>query len=591
MESFDSPPAFDDGWVTQCDAVVESNGGVPPHINYGSQETYAHAIVIDADTKAAMERHLQEHASDMASRFAVLRYLWIAQQPSGAAEDESAAEETVGVDARDALRGLIDRLAPESISTREQAMWEFKQAFILLQWQRLKRLAGCRDLANLSSDDLNLLLGRALWLCNSWHWGSVILSLVTGNQDDDLPWERLIDGDQLVVSSSAGLPPELHETALSRDLVLDAIACLRKVQSDLMGPHWGILADCEAMTGMPGQCAEIWEKHGVEILTPVAQALGRSPADVVSLPDYQFLIADLWEQAGRTDKVIETLELVRSRDLTLRGVSRRLADCYLLKGDPEAADRCIRDEAKRDEVFREDSIVRLLLRQSGRNEEAEQRLQAVQEEYEAGSAASGQRATIQNVLQLAWKPFVRLSADVQSRWVMALHWCYGEHPAAFSETERAGRAIGDCTQALETHLRESLFEPLRGGADAPTQTEIRLLADTFRPLRSFLEKTGPIDLGAMLHAVSSASPSVAGVIKRFWDLLKKRSASPYGLQDGKYREIPNIRNPNAHDCRPGVSVISMEKARHCIELCQEFLTILETPPPPPPRPGQPVPRR
>src|ERR1035441_2277186 len=280
MEFLDFPPVFDDDWVAQCDALAESNGGIPPHINYGSGETYAHHIVIEADATAAMEQHLQERASDMASRFAVLCYLWTARQASWAADDEEIpAEKAVRAEAHRALLDFVDRLAPESIGTPEQAMWEFKQAFILLHWERLKRLGErYKVLAGLSKDDLKLRLGRALWFCNSRHWASVILSLVTGQTDEDLAWEPLIDGDQLLVSSSAGLPPESHEAALSKDLVLYAIDCLRNVQPETMGPHWGILADCEAMMGRPGQCAEIWEKHGTEILEPVAQLLARLPA-------------------------------------------------------------------------------------------------------------------------------------------------------------------------------------------------------------------------------------------------------------------------------------------------------------------------
>jgi tetratricopeptide (TPR) repeat protein len=585
MEFSDFQPAFDDGWIAQCDALVESNGGIPPHINYGSGETYAHAIAVDADTTAAMEQYLREHASDMASRFAVLRYLWTSWLAGSAADDENAVEEAVRAEAHTALLDFVGRLAAESIATPGQAMWEFKQAFILSQWERLKRL-GRRyaTLAGLSRDDLPLLLARALWCCNSRHWASVTLSLVTGREDEDLAWEPLIDGDQLLVSRAAGLPPEPHEAALSKDLVLFAIDCMRNVQPETMGPHWGILADCEAMMGMPGRCAEIWEKHGAEILKPVAQALGRLPVDVLSGRDYQFPIADLWEEAGRADKAIETLEALRSRRPSLQGVNRRLADCYLLRGDLESAAQRIQDEAKCDEVFREDSIVRLLLRQCGKAEEAERRLKDAQEKYESSPLSTGQRTAIRNVLQLTWKPFARLSLDVQSRWIMALHWCYGEHPSAFSDTERAGRAIGDCTAAFEAHLRESVFEPLRDGA---TQAEIRLLPERFQKLRSFLSG-GKTNLGEMLDAIAHAKPAISGTIKRLWDLLNKSSSRPYALQDTKYLEIPSIRNRNAHDCRIGVTGISIEEARRCIDLCQEFLTILETPPPPPPRPGQPV---
>jgi hypothetical protein len=517
----------------------------------------------------------------MASRFAVLRYLWTAWLASSPADDEEhAAEKAVRAEAHRALLDFVDRLAPESFATKDQAMWEFKQAFILGQWERLKRLAGHKDLASLSSDDLNLLLARALWLRNSWHWGRVILSLVTGHQDEELPWEPLIDGDQLLVSSAAGLPPESHEADLSKDQVLDAIACLRKVQPESMGPHWGILADCEAMTGMPGQCAEIWEKHGIEILKPVAQALGRSPADVVSLPYYQFPIADLWDEAGRADKVIETLEALRSRRSNLQGVNRRLVDCYLRRGDPETAAQRAQDEAKCDEVFREDSVVRLLLRQCGKAEEAECRLKEAQEKYESSPLSTGQRTAIRNVLQLTWKPLARLSRDIQEAWISGLHWCYGQHSEEISDGERAGLAVFSCSRAFETHLQETLFEPLRR---AVTRAEIDSLPDT--PLKSFLKGRTSASLAVMLNEVVSAKANISDVSKKLLDLLNQRCSNADALRHEKYDPIPDLRNPNAHDCRPGVTGLSIEKARQCIELCHEFLTILETPPTSAPRPG------
>jgi len=366
----------------------------------------------------------------MVSRFTVLRFLWTAQQAGGLPDDEeNAADKATRAKAHKALLEFVDRLAPESVTTPVQTMWEFKQAFILSCWERLRRLGGrYQTLKNLSRDDLNLLLGRTLWLSNSWHWAKVILSLVSGRQTEDLAWEPFIDGDQLLVSSLAGLPPEPHEAALSKDLVLEAIAYLRKVQPESMRPHWGI--------------------------KPVAHANGRSPADILSLPDYQFPIANLWEEAERTAKVIETLESVRMRYPHLQGVNRTLVDCYLQLGDSETAAQRIQDEANRDEAFREDSIVRLFLRQCGKAQEAERHLKEELEKYESSPNSSGQRTAIRNVLLLTWKPFVRLSPDVQSRWIMPLHWCYGEYPAAaFSDTERAGRAIGDCIVAFETHLR------------------------------------------------------------------------------------------------------------------------------------------
>ena len=413
----------------------------------------------------------EKQASDMVSRFTVLRFLWtawIAQRASGQSEDEEdVADKATRVEAHKDLLEFVDRLAPESIATPEQAMWEFKQAFILFHWERLKRLGGrYQTLAGLSNDDLNLLLGRALWLSNSWHWAKVILSSVSGHQTEDLAWEPFIDGDQLLVSSLAGLPPESHGAALSKDLVLESIACLRKVQPESMGPHWGILADCEAMTGMPGQCAEIWEKHGIEILKPVAHANGRSPADILSLPDYQFPIANLWKEAERTNKVIKTLELLRGR---YPGVNRTLVDCYLRIGDLETATLRAQDEAKDDEVFREDSIVRLLLRQCGKAEEAERHLKRKRKRNTRVVPTVPGRGQQSGSAPHDLEALRSVVADVQSRWVMALHWCYGEHPAAFSDTEWAGRAIGDCTVAFEIHLQETLFEPLRR---AVTETEI-----------------------------------------------------------------------------------------------------------------------
>jgi|HubBroStandDraft_1064217.scaffolds.fasta_scaffold00355_3 hypothetical protein len=161
---------------------------------------------------------------------------------------------------------------------------------------------------------------------------------------------------------------------------------------------------------------------------------------------------------------------------------------------------------------------------------------------------------------------------------MALHWCYGELPAAFSDTERAGRAIGDCTQALETHLRERLFEPPR---KAVTQTEIDSLPDT--PLRSFFEGRTSASLAAMLNEVVAAKEANSKVSKKLLDLLNERSSNAYALRHEKYDEIPHLRNANVHDCRQSVTMISMENARRCIELCQEFLTFLEAPPTTPPR--------
>ena len=103
-----------------------------------------------------------------------------------------------------------------------------------------------------------------------------------------------------------------------------------------------------------------------------------------------------------------------------------------------------------------------------------------------------------------------------------------------------------------------------------------------------------IGLGTMLAAIAFADPRRAGVYKRLWDILYKRSSRVSELQGEKWSEIGRIRNPGSHESRREISGASLERARHCTELCHEFLSILESPSVPPPsatRPGQPVPRR
>ena len=345
--------------------------------------------------------------------------------------------------------------------------------------------------------------------------------------------------------------PNLHE-AVTKDVVLEAISSLSKVRPEIMGAHWGILADCYAMTHDPGGCAKIWEDHGVEIVTPLAISTGRSVGDILSEPDLQLQIADLWAAAKNPQKEIETLESLRSRHPRLQGVNRRLADCYISAGDLNAATQRIQNEAGCDEAFSEDPIVRLLLRQCGNAKEADRRLEEARERYENSPASGGQRSVIRNVLQLTWKPFVGLSPAIQEDWVRGLHWCYGEHPPSFDETERAEEAVYRCSRALESHLREKLFEPLR---EAATATEIKQLPNAFEPLRHFLEKRSAaqvelseqhITLTVMLDAVASAGPSVSGVIKRLWELLNKRSSKPLRVEEqeiSEYRSHPESQRP------------------------------------------------
>lgn len=596
-------PDFDQDWIVQCEAVVSTNGGIPPSIavpvHHGRVSYAFQGTIVSQENRSAMKEYLDARRSDIFSRFVVLHYLWAAAHASAPqdclnADDllnggldaaQVAANERLRRAVRPILDDFVDQLPPESIPTAEQVMWEFNQAVILLHWERLKRLAEqYRKVTDQPADTSDLMLARALWLPNSEFWAEFILALVSGAQAANMFWEEFIErGYQGVHFLSSCFPPESHKPALSKAAVIEAIACLEKVQSESLGPHWGILADCRAMVGAPEECAKIWEQHGVEILKPAADLTGRPADEILLLPSYQFPIADLWAEAGRSDKEIQVLESLRRQHPRLAGVNRRLAECYLQtdKPDFDAAIQRVQEEAGCDEAFSEDSIVRLLLRQCGNADEADRRLKEAREKYENSPSSGGQRTAIRNVLQLSWKPFVGLSPRVQEDWVKGLQWCYGEHTPDFDETERAEEAIYRCCRAFENHLRERLFEPL---CEAALPTEIKLLPNAFEPLRSFLEKRSAIALTAMLDAVSNAGPSVSGVVKRLWDLLGKRSFNPYELRSKKYLDIARIRNRNVHESRPMLSGLTLGDARHCIELCTEFLSVLETPPP---RPGRP----
>jgi hypothetical protein len=380
----------------------------------------------------------------------------------------------------------------------------------------------------------------------------------------------MLDGDPLTISQATASPPESHEP-LNRDLILDAIASLRKVSPANMGPHWGILADCEAMTDSPDQCAWIWEEHGAEILQPWSETAEISGTDVMRLPDYQLRIADLWEEADRPEKAIHTLESLRRTHPRLQGVSRRLAELYIRRNDLDTAVQRIRDEAGCDEVFHADSIVRLLLWTRSSSEEARNRLIAEQEKYQSRPSSIGQRTAIRNVLRLAWKPFDQLASSVQDGWVQGLWWCYGEHSGEFPETERADHAVRECTRAVETHLRESVFEKLR---ETARPTDIACLPKGFQPLQRFLQKKDNIDLGVMLDAIQNAFPNSSGVLKALWDLLCKRSSSPRYLREKRFDMIRQHRNPPSHDLR---LLPSLAEANGCLGLCEDFLSTLEQP--------------
>lgn len=399
-------------------------------------------------------------------------------------------------------------------------------------------------------------------------------------EEGDVAWEKVLDGDLRTISQATAPPPESHE-ALNRDLIEVAVASLRDVPPNNMGPHWGILADCAAMTDSPDQCALIWEEHGAEILQPWAETEGRSGTQALRLPDYQLPIADLWERAGRPEKAIEALDALRRTNPRLQGVNRRLAELHIRRNDLDTAVQRIRDEAACDEVLHADSIVRLLLWAQSGSEEARTKLLEGQERYQNSQSNVGQRTAIRNVLRMAWRPFDQLSPSVQEDWVRGLWWCHGEHSGEIPETERADEAVSKCARAVETHLREKIFEPLRATA---RRTDIDSLPRSFQPLQVFLQKNRDhIELGVMLDAIQNVRPSSSGAPKTLWDLLFKRSSSPVSLQDRRFDKIRQLRNPASHDSR---SQPSIAEAVECVHLCEEFLSIMEQPPQPRLGPGR-----
>ncbi len=588
MEFPNTLPGFDEGWISQSDAIVAAHGGIPPHLSYrrADYEVDAGRILVDDEIEKAIADHVQRRGSDLPSRFAALNYLWTADCAGFARsceeDDDDSPVPVSGRVAHMALRRLVDRLDPESISTPEQAAWEFKQALILGNGDRLRRLGERRRaLGGMSSDDLNLLMGRAFWFPNSQHWASFYAQVAgVPVRVGDASWEAVLDGDRLAVSQAAALPPETHEPQ-DRDLIVDAIASLRKVSPGSMGPHWGILADCEAMTDSPDQCASIWEQYGAEILQPFAETEKCSGASLLSLPDYQLRIADLWEEADRPEKAIETLESLRRTRPRLQGVNRRLVELYIGRNDLDLAVRRLRDEADCDEVFHADSIVRLALWAQQDSEEARAKLLEQRDRYQSYSSNVGQRTAIRNVLCLVWRPFDQLSPSVQEDWVRGLWWCHGEHSGELSESERARDAVTNCARALETHLREKVFERLR---ETAKPTDVGCLPKGLQNLQDYLKRNkAQVELGVMLDAVQSSSPTSSGVAKALWDLLCKRSSNPHSLRDPRFDRIRKLRNSASHDSRLGPSI---EEAKECLRLCEEFLSILEQPPQPRPVPGR-----
>src|SRR5205823_2801865 len=110
------------------------------------------------------------------------------------------------------------------------------------------------------------------------------------------------------------------------------------------------------------RAASIWEDHWKEILKPFADTMGVPVVDLRLPEEKQFQIADLWERAGRPDKVIQVLELLRAKRPGLQGVNRRLFEIYSRQGDDALAFERFREEADCDEAFGEDPIVSFALR-------------------------------------------------------------------------------------------------------------------------------------------------------------------------------------------------------------------------------------
>jgi hypothetical protein len=588
---------------------VDANRGIPNITApvYPGWTTYAfEETVIGDDNRRAMEAHLRAHGSDSSSRFAVLRYLWAASCASAAPVDprvwdtnllleggveavQREADDQLTASVRVALNDFVERLLPEAIPTPEQVIWEFKQALILHRQERLRRIADQHHkLSGRSMNERHLLLARALWLLNGHHWATFLLEQVSpGRMGGRLPWEAFIETGH-PADWTVSLPG-IHEPGDSRESVVDAQGCLKNVSPrETLGPHWFLLADCCAMLGEAEDCARIWEEHGAEILKPVADIDGRSAEELLALPDFQIPIANLWSEAGRPDKETHVLEQLRQREPRLIGINRRLAELYI-NVDPDLAHRRTLDEAGCDQVFSKDSIVRLLILQDEKRSEAERQRDSARNRYEESPDAYGQRAVIRNILALTWPTFARLSPSVQGDWVLGLWWCYGNHPAQVDEAERAEESIWRCARALEVHLREHVFEPLRA---VVLPTERAQLADDKR-LKTYLQG-GHLELGTMLGTIADAASNRSGIYKRLWDLLAKRSSNPRELQSARYSEICEIRNSSTHESRSKVTLVNIDLARHFTELCQQFLSMLESPPAPPPgpvRPGQPIPKR
>jgi hypothetical protein len=573
FEPYLPQPVFDNLWIAQHEANAAENNGIPPNIFSGrvAFREFASLAVLDDELSAQLEKHLQESHDDLVGRYTVLHFLrciW-----TDIRLDEYV-EERAKADARNFLIKFLSRLEPDLVRTAPHAMWELKQAWLLREYERLGRL--CQRYARLAEgtgEDEDLLLGRAYWL---WQCEDRFKALPKTDATDCFVWEAVIEGHTLLVSSLVLFPPEAENAEGDANLI-DAKACFEKaaISRDL-GVYWGLLADCAAKTSDPGRAASIWEDHWKEIIEPFADTVGVPVVDLGLPEEWQFQIADLWERAGRTDKEIQSLELLRANGRGLQWVNERLARIYFRQGDDALGYARLREAADCDPALGEDTYVSAALRAHFLYSEmlANRRKQML-EGHGDSPAISSQRGMIQIILQLCWKPFSNMSERVREDWIRALLWCYGDHGEAYGFVERASWSVFSCNRAFESHLRERLFDPLR---DRVVPSETVQLPDHMA-LRLFLEKGKHIGLGKMLDSISAAHEGSGYLVfQKLWTLLRECSSAPFKLREGKrWQPLRDIRNPNDHDSRRPSSI---EEAKVFVALCQEFVEILEDAPKP-----------
>jgi len=382
----------------------------------------------------------------------------------------------------------------------------------------------------------------------------------------------LIEGEPWAISLAVLFPPDLECAALDANSIIYAKSCFEEVAKAApsgLGAHWGVLGHCAAMIGDPGRAASIYEEHWREIAQPgvafLAESSGAPLNELRTLPpECQEIVADLWESAHQPDKVIESLEGLRKVHPRRRGVNRRLAEIYARQTNHSLAYERLRAEADCDEAFGEDPIVSFALR-SGI---AFRELQAQRERYESAPAVKDQIARVRTSLLSNWKPFSAMSEKVREDWIWATLWCEGGLDAAF-ETVRPQNTVFSCARALENHLREQIFEPLRRKLSidkSPSPTEDKLW--------QFIAH-GRIELGTMLFSIREAQENADSIaLCELWAILRGHSSRPAQLRHPRWQQISVIRNRNSHQSQAG----SIEDARRLVALCRDFLAILEDQP-------------